>query len=279
MRVKRFKLNVDYSPVGLQATDTVPRLDAYLLDDAVNNYKRKAVIICPGGGYNHLAVREGEPVAMQYLSAGVQAFVLWYSIKPAIFPMQLMELATAVKLVREHAEEWNIDPDQIFVAGFSAGGNLAATLATMWHEEFLTKSLGVTAEEIRPNGQILGYSVVHFNDRYHEGRHVDLLDGLSKEFYDITDLPRRVNELTPPAFMWATWNDTRVPIENSLAYADALRKNDVSCELHIFKQGPHGMALATRETKMADTDPNSEISVDPNVALWVMLAVNWLNTF
>ena len=278
MRFKRFKLNVDYSPVGLQPTGTAPRLDAYLLDDAVNHFKRKAVVICPGGGYNHLAFREGEPVAMQFLSAGVQAFVLWYSIKPAVFPMQLMELATSVKMVRDHAEEWNIDPDQIYVCGFSAGGNLAATLSTMWHEEFLTKSLGVSKEEIRPNGQLLGYSVVHFNDKYHEGRHVDLLDGLPQEFYEITDLPQRVDENTPPAFMWATWNDTRVPIENSLSYANALRENGISCEMHIFKQGPHGMALATRETKMAATDPNAEISVDPNVALWVMLAVNWLNT-
>ena len=101
---------------------------------------RPAVVICPGGGYRYTSSRESESIAMQYLAAGMQAFVLYYNCAPAVFPCALLELAKSVSIVRSHAAEWNIDPEKILVAGFSAGGHLAASLGCFWNQSFWQKT-------------------------------------------------------------------------------------------------------------------------------------------
>ena len=139
--------------------------------------KRKAVIICPGGGYGHLSAREDEPIARQYLAMGCHVFVLHYSLAPARFPTALLELALLVSTVREHAQEWGIDPAGIVVSGFSAGGHLACSLGVHWNKSWLSEPLGLKAEQIRPDGMILCYPVVTAGEWGHKGSTERLLWG------------------------------------------------------------------------------------------------------
>ena len=273
MRFGRINLHIDYTEAGVRKEDGyMPHLDSYLLDDQEIPFKRKAVIICPGGGYTFTSEREGEPIAMQFLAAGIQAFVLWYSVEPAVFPMALMELAESVKVVRDHADEWNIDPDKISVMGFSAGGHLAASMLCFWNSGFLADSLHVTKEEIRPNGGLLCYPVITSGEKAHRGSFDALLRGLSPEHLELTSLEKQVNEGHPPVFLWHTWEDELVPVENSLYYMQALRDRGIPCEAHIFVHGGHGLALATKETGSDKNDAAAAAAKE-----WVGLAVNWLN--
>ena len=273
MRFGRINLHIDYTQAGVQKEDGyMPHLDSYLLDDPETSFKRKAVIICPGGGYTFTSEREGEPIAMQFLAAGVQAFVLWYSVEPAVFPMALMELAESVKVVRDHAEEWNIDPDKISVMGFSAGGHLTASLLCFWNGGFLAESLHVSPEEIQPNGGLLCYPVITSGEMAHRGSFDALLRGLSPEYLALTSLENQVGPGHPPVFLWHTWEDELVPVENTLYYMKALRENGIPCEAHIFVHGEHGLALATRETGSSKTDPAAEAA-----SAWTALAIEWVN--
>ena len=274
MKYKRFSLNVDYSRANRdKLPNFTPALDAYLLDNPVNPYPRKAVIICPGGAYSFTAALEGEPVAQQFLSAGIQSFVLWYSTAPAVFPMSLMELATAVRFVRQHAAEWNIDPDGIAVLGFSAGGHLAASLANFWQMDFLNDFVGSSPEEIRPNYSILCYPVITSGPKAHRNSIENLCRGLDDDFYDFVSLENRVSPDTPPTFIWSTWTDDAVPVDNTLYYVDALYQNNISCEAHIFHEGKHGLSLGTDEVS------HNKDQVNTYVGPWIRLCINWFLHF
>lgn len=123
--------------------------------------KRPAVVVCPGGAYKFCSDREADPIAMQYVAAGFNAFVFYYSVgDDAVYPNPLCELSAALKYIREHSEEWGINPDQIAVCGFSAGGHLAASLGTLWNHPFITERTGIKNGENRPNALILGYPVI-----------------------------------------------------------------------------------------------------------------------
>lgn len=211
---------------------------------------RPAIVICPGGGYEMIADREGEPIAIKMLAYGFQAFVLNYSLPPARFPVALTELSSAVKYVRDHAEEFHIDPSAIFVAGFSAGGHLAASLGVYWHSDLL-QNQGYVPEEIQPNALLLGYPVITSGKFAHRGSIVNLL-GQEKdndpEALKEVSLELHVNKFTPPSFIWHTVTDDVVPVENSLLFAKALRKYKVNFELTLYPQGGHGLSLGTKET-------------------------------
>ena len=134
----------------------------YCLDNSSEidpNRKRPSVLAIPGGGYEMTSDREAEPIAMQFLAAGFNAFVLRYSVKPSIFPVALLEAAEAMRRIRTHADEWHCDADAIAVIGFSAGGHLAANLATSASDDVLAAH-GYDADAVRPNGLMLAYPVV-----------------------------------------------------------------------------------------------------------------------
>ncbi len=282
MRFEKIELNVPYDKAGIEKQPYQPRLDAYLLDSAHVPMKRPAVIVCPGGGYAFTSEREGEPVALQYAAAGCQAFVLWYSVAPDVWPTALLELAASVAYVRSHASEWDIDPDGIMVEGFSAGGHLAASLATFWDQEFVWKPLGVEKEAVKPNGAILSYPVITSGEFAHRGSFENLLgDGSlygqggpkprQMERLDLVSLEKHAGAQNPPTFLWHTYNDPAVPVENSLLLVEALRKAGISVELHIFPDGPHGLSLANRETA-SSPDEKEYTAVQP----WMELSCTWI---
>ena len=127
------------------------------------------VVVCGGGGYEYISDREQEPIVLQFLSMGYHACLLNYSVAPNVFPTAVCELASAVALIREHAQEWGVDSDKIVTCGFSAGGHLAASLGVFWNREFVYGALNRKPEEVKPNGQILCYPVITSGEKAHRG--------------------------------------------------------------------------------------------------------------
>lgn len=244
----------------------------YLLDTS-ENQRRPAIIICPGGAYEHLSMREGEAIAMQYLSMGYHAFVLSYSLRPACFPIALQELALLVARLRCHEYNQVIDSEKIIVSGFSAGGHLACSLGAFWNQEFLYKALSLDAELIRPDGMILGYPVITAGEHCHRGSMENLLGecATQESFQKLVSLEEQVGPHTPKTFLWHTVTDPSVPVQSSMLLAEALIRHHVSLELHLYPVGCHGLALATRET--AD---NQDKYIEPQCQSWIPLVKQWI---
>ncbi|MBR1422037.1 MAG: alpha/beta hydrolase [Ruminococcus sp.] len=266
-------IKVDYKKAGLSGEGCAPMLDCYYstLTEEIGRKKHRAVIICPGGGYDFLSEREAEPIAFRFLGAGIAAFVLRYSVYKKKFPTDLLECAAAVKYVRENAVRFDIDPDKIIVGGFSAGGHLAASMANFWKSTTVTETLGCTAEDIRVNGSILGYPVITSEKEYtHEGSILNLIgDDKNKELREFVSLEDRVSPDTPPTFIWHCADDGCVRVENSLRYMLALSANGVSYEAHIYEYGGHGLALCD------DTTATNEGHYQPVAAHWAQAAIDW----
>ncbi|MBO7364934.1 MAG: alpha/beta hydrolase [Lachnospiraceae bacterium] len=179
MEYRRFDLSADFRETDPYGEKTEPCLDAYLRRGPFIPAKRKAVLVCPGGAYRFTSLRESEPVALRFFAEGIQAFVLWYSA-PAPFPKALTELARSVRFIRANAADWNIDPEGIYVMGFSAGGHLAASLSNMWHMGFLNDLCGSAPDEIRPDGNILCYPVITSGEYAHAESFEHLLTGIAR---------------------------------------------------------------------------------------------------
>ena len=271
------KIQVDYAKAGANQDGFMPKLYTYILDRSEAlpfQQKRPAVIICPGGGYHFKSDREAEPVAMRFLAAGIHAFVLQYSVAPSRYPSSALELAAAVQLVRENAENWGILPDRIFIAGFSAGGHLCATLGTLWDESVFEKAFDFQRgrdKSWRPDGMILCYPVISFGEYGHKGSRDNLLgpDASSEQAHKLS-LETRVGPGTVPAFLWHTFEDSSVPVENSLQFALALRKAKVPFEMHIYEKGGHGLSLCD------ETTSQYENQLVPDDADWIQLAIRWV---
>lgn len=268
------------------------KLTLYLHEDYPEIYgtrNRPMVVICPGGGYNHVSVREAEPIAMQFLTAGCQAAVVWYDVAgdDVVFPQQVFELATAMAYIREHAGEYHVDQDKLIVAGFSAGGHLAASLGCFWNKKWFQDGMGqlqFTDKKLyQPNGLILAYPVISSGKYAHRGSFDCLLQdkldkgcevtGLSgEELLEYVSLEHQVSKEVPPVFMWHTFEDGAVPVQNSMMFAMALKEADVSLEYHVFPHGGHGYALGTEETATT-----SKKEIDEQVPMWVPLCKKWLD--
>lgn len=258
---------------GGEATITTYIKDVYSADQ--DSFSRPLIVIFPGGGYHHLSVREAEPIALKMLDMGMDAIVVRYSLSPVRFPAQLLEAAYAMKYVRDHAVEWDVNTDKIIVMGFSAGAHVAASIGTMWNDsildDYLEKELGCSHEYIKPNGMCLGYPVITSGEMGHRGSFENLLGDEKKEYLEKVSLEKQVTKDTPEAFIWHTFEDQTVPLENSLLFAEALRKCDIPFEYHVFPKGQHGLALGT-----AETASKGGKHYEPSVAPWVSLFGSWV---
>ena len=231
-----------------------------------------ALIVCPGGGYGGLADREGEPIALAMLAQGIQCFVLRYHTAPTRYPTQLTEVAAAVCYIREHAEEYSVDPDRIFVIGFSAGGHLAGSYATHWHDIRLDQTLACNKEMLRPNGAVLCYGVLSGMDYTHDGSMQNLLgDQDSPEMRKFLSFEHNVTAETPPIFLFHTVSDQAAPVENSLLAAQALAAQKIPFEMHIYPEGLHGLALANKITDFDDWHPAAKAA-----ARWIEDCADWM---
>ena len=222
--------------------------------------QRPLVLVVPGGGYNHVSPREGDPVALQFAAAGYHTAVLHYAVgESARDALPMRQLAQAIGLVRQHAEQWNILPDKIALCGFSAGGHLALSGA-VW-------DIPGMADQPRPNALLLAYPVVTAEEYAHRGSFVQLTGTQDTAAHRRFSLEDKVSPTTPPVFVWHTMEDETIPVENTLLLLGALHKAGVPCEAHLFEKGCHGTSISTPEVD-ADSAHRHH---------WVQLAVEWLN--
>ena len=252
-------------------------LTAYVCAEEPKVAPRTAVLVCPGGGYHFLSAREAEPIVRRFFGEGMNVYLLEYSVgEKAANYAPLIEASLALKLIRQRAEIDNTNPDKIYVMGFSAGGHLAASAGVFWNLPVVRDAIGVTSGECpeginRPSGIVLCYPVITGGEHRHNGSFVNL-NGCKEptaELYDRFSLEKHVDSTTPPAFIWHTFEDTCVPVQNSILFMDAMTKAGVPFESHIFPAGAHGFALATDDTQRQD----------PHVAVWTDLAVKWMRDF
>lgn len=246
------------------------RLICYIPDNSeeIEPYrKRRAIIICPGGSYAKTSDREAEPIALELLSMDCAVCILRYSCAPRRFPNALCELAQSVLFLKENAERFNIDEGKILVMGFSAGGHLAACLGIIPDE---LEKLGYDEKLIRPAGMILCYPVITSGRYRHQGSFENLLGDELMERSSAFSLEKRVNGKTPKAFIWQTFADRTVPVQNSLLLAEALSENAIPFELHVYPKGKHGLGLGTK------ISAKNETYVEKDVQSWVFLLKRWL---
>tara|TARA_R110000796_G_scaffold37722_4_gene95177 strand:- start:45856 stop:47664 length:1809 start_codon:yes stop_codon:yes gene_type:complete len=228
-----------------------PDLTIFLADSTLIN--GTSVIICPGGGYTHLAInKEGYKIAQWLNTLGVSAFVLKYRMPTdetmedkSIGPLQ--DAQEAIRIVRRNAEKWNLNPNKIGFMGFSAGGHLASTLATHYTDKVYSSNDEINA---RPDFSILIYPVISMEDGVtHQGSKSNLLGkNPSQELIETYSNAKQVNTKTPPTFLVHATDDGAVPVENSLEYYLALKKNHVPVEMHIYENGGHGFGLGKNGT-------------------------------
>jgi acetyl esterase/lipase len=230
-----------------------PTLTVHLPAPAIAN--GCAVVICPGGGYQHLAIDyEGHDVAEYFNTFGVAGFVLKYRLAPDYHhPSPLLDVQRALRIVREKAGEWHIDPHRVGVMGFSAGGHLASTAATHFDAGKPDASDPIDNQSCRPDFAILAYPVITMSDKFgHGGSKKNLLGpnpekGLAESLSNET----QVTAQTPPTFLFHTAEDSAVPVENSVEFFLALRKAGVPAEMHVYEKGRHGLGLGTKDPKIA----------------------------
>lgn len=271
MIYKEIDIKVPYEKLGLNGENCNPKLTTYVanISPEIGRHKRPAVLILPGGGYDYCCEREGEPIAFALLAKGIQCFVLEYSVCRKPFPLNLLEVAEAVALIRKNAYEYDIDPNNISVMGFSAGGHLAASMACHWNKDFVKDTLGYV-DEHKPNGSILCYPVISTTDT-HEGSINNLLcDKVMDDVYDLITLDKQVNKDVPRTIIWHCQDDGCVPVSNTLRYINALSKEKIPFESHIYEWGGHGISLADRPTA------NNIWQIRPECQDWVGRVVRWV---
>ena len=201
--------------------------------------KRPLVLICPGGGYVMTSDREAEPVAMQFLAMGYHAAILRYSVSPAVYPEALLQVAKSVSWLKEQADE----------------------------------AVGVDEAALRPAGMVLCYPVITSGEKAHEDSFKALLGDRLEELKEEVSLEKQVNKDVPKTFLWHTQEDGCVPVENSLLFYQALHKNGIPAELHIFPEGGHGLSLANEETMNNDGS-----GVQEACQSWISLVRKWMET-
>lgn len=287
------------------ALQTGGELVAYVADAQIGYgvYRDKpAMIICPGGAYLVLSTRESEPIALEFLVRGFSCFVLRYAtgvdrehpdrpINDQVpYPTQVLELMEALHVVREHASTWHIDAQRLYVTGFSAGGHVAATLATRWNDAELLAHLPFAPNQdgLKPTGVLLGYPMLCCNDEAFFQRHETAPDVIrqtramyrvlfwtscpSVEEQATIDVRRYVSSDAAPLFIWNCVDDPVVDPWPASDLVRALADEGVSCEWHLMSRGGHGRPLSNGLTLREDE------RCDPGLAGWVDSAMSWMET-
>ncbi len=258
-----------HTKISLEKCGENAYLETYVADK-VGDFGRKAILVIPGGGYQNVcSEREGEPIALAFMAHGYNAFVLHYSAGKEVFPTHLIEASSAIKHIKDNADTYNIDPENVFVVGFSAGGHLAASLGTMWDKKEIYDVLDMPNGYNKPKGMMLIYPVI--SAKYH-GFSFDNLLGKDKteESLKMCSIENCINENSSPAFIMHTSNDEVVNVSNSLTLANALADKKMKFEMHIYPDAPHGVALGNEITKCG-----VEKWCNPSIAKWVDNAVEW----
>ena len=213
-----------------------------------------AMVICPGGGYGGLAAHEGAAYAEWLAANGITGVVLKYRLGSHGYrhPAMWHDVARAVRLARNKASEWKIDPKRIGLMGSSAGGHLASTLLTHFDAGKADTTDPVERESSRPDLGVLCYPVISMGPITHGGSRTNLLGkDPAPDLVELLSNEKHVTAQTPPCFIFHTWEDAAVKVENALEFAAALRKAGVPFELHVFEKGAHGIGLGAGRAGVA----------------------------
>ena len=248
--------------LGTDSTDQ-PIITPYLPPAGTAN--GTAVVIFPGGGYQHLSMqKEGSDVANWLAGAGVTTFVVRYRLGPKYrHPTMLGDGLRAIRTVRARAAEWNVDPRRLGVIGFSAGGHLASTTGTHFDAGNASSADPIERASARPDFLLLIYPVITMRDSLtHAGSRRNLIGAeAAPELVRLMSSETRVSPETPPTFLVHSTDDKAVPVENSLLFYEALKRNGVRAEMHVFEHGGHGFGLAPR---------------DPVLSAWTTMCEAWM---
>lgn len=237
-----------------------PRIEFYPPSSGATPHA--AVVVLPGGGYNHLAAHEGEPFGRLFAEAGLVGVVCRYRVAPHYYPAPYADATRAMRLVRSVADRHGIDPERIGMIGFSAGAHLAATVGTQPALCVDPEDDLASAHDPRPNRLILAYGAVSMQPGGNPGLAENLFGpGATDAQREMASAELHVTPATPPAFLFHTADDPRVPVANSLRFFQACRQADVEAELHVYRSGRHGVGLA---------------SDNPSLRSWTRLLLDWL---
>lgn len=300
---------MNYQVINLREGRTDVTLTTYVLADSpemLNGKRRPAVLICPGGAYLNCSDREAEPIAMAFACMGYHAFVLRYGVyqegeggmlfpepgmkapvkEHCVHPNPIRDIARAMLEIRAHADEWLVDADRIAVCGFSAGAHNCAMYATNWYKPVISDHFGQDSSLFRPAACILGYTLSDYifmkenagasSDPSAAGlfdlSNTALLGTAAPSDAQLLEVSpaRNVDEHTPPTFLWATSEDSLVPVQHTLLMGKALADHKIPFEVHVFECGPHGLSTATQSSAMSKSNCN------PDVAKWVPMCEAWL---
>lgn len=248
----------------------IPTLTAY--PAPADKATGAGVIVCPGGGYGMLADHEGRDYALWLNEHGLSAWVLKYRLGSNGYrhPSMMQDVQRAVRTVRAKAAEWKIAPDKIGVMGSSAGGHLTSTAVTLFSPGNPQSDDPIERESSRPDFGILCYPVVSMHLHTHGGSRKNLLGNEpSKEQLDLLSGEMQVTKDTPPCFIWHTWEDGAVDVENALQFATALRKQKVPFDLHVYQDGGHGMGLGLRPYEPGKTPEEKLHPWTRDLAFWL----------
>ena len=226
--------------INNEENEGCPSMDEYLVD----SHCRSAVVICPGGGYNHRSLMEGGHIAEALNKIGINAFVVNYRVAPYKHPVEINDAKRAMRYVRYNAEKYNIDSDKIGIMGFSAGAHLACTVTEYYDMFDLPQTDDIDMVSARPNLLCLCYPVISAGKAIsHNGSFEDLLGDKTELIADMS-CEDNIREDMPPVFIWHTFEDGSVDCRNSLVMATRLKEKNLPFELHLFPDGKHGVKLA-----------------------------------
>lgn len=245
---------------------------AYVPDDLTQGRRaRGAVLVLGGGGYAFVSDRETEPLALQLAARGFNAYTAQYHVAPHRWPVPVQDAAAAMAWIRRRAAEDLTDPNRVAVMGFSAGGHLAGSLGVWWQDASFWQPLHLTPEDVRPNAMVLAYPVISGGEYAHRGSFENLTGSDDLAVHDRYSLEKAVTSAAPRTFLWHTWEDGAVPVQNTLLMAQALKAAGVTAEVHIYPHGGHGLSLCNELTDTCDPQLNV-----PYCAGWIDLAVHFL---
>ncbi len=282
-------------------------LTTYILKDSpemLAGKKRPAVLVCPGGGYMNCSDREAEPVALKFASMGYHALVLRYStyssgaagIDPSsvkqpnpetAHPAPVRDIGKAFLIIHENAEDWLLDTEKIAVCGFSAGAHNCAMYSVYWDKPLIKDFFNAPPEKLKPAAAILAYGMYNYhlmakplkNEKDPFAAEMRRAANIaffatadpSDEALDAASPVQHVSESTPPCFLWATTEDTLVPVQNTCEMSAALAGAEIPFEVHIFEKGPHGLSLSNQASA------SSKYECNQSVEAWTEAVEKWLS--
>lgn len=250
-------------------------IHTYILDSIGDLAKPKhpLAVIIPGGSFDHLALRESEPVALAFNNRGFNSVVVDYNLvqdEGDIYPDAGLDVLTTVKYFRDRAENFDIDPQKIVTIGFSAGGHVASFANSMANSPKYQSDFNFKSKDVLPNKTILGYPLINLTKIGFDIPESEEDKVPTDEFVKNSALG--VTKDTPATFIFHAWDDPVVLVTNTMEYIAALHEKNVSCEVHIFNQGGHGFSLARGDMVIK----GREWQENSHAAHWFDLAQEWL---